>query len=159
MIHPSLNSPGVHFPPPLLFVAGIIAGVLLERVVAMPVSAVVPPVVRMTLAWAAIAAGLSGVVWAMSTFIRARTAIYPNEPARVIVSTGLYRFSRNPMYVSLTALTVGVGLWLDSAWVLAFVPIALVALTLLVIRKEEAYLSSAFREPYAAYRARVRRWL
>jgi protein-S-isoprenylcysteine O-methyltransferase Ste14 len=159
MIRRSPNSPGVRFPPPLLFVPGIVAGVLMNRVAPLPVSATVPPVARVVLAWAAIAAGLAGVIWAMSTFIRARTAIYPNEPARVIVSAGPYRFSRNPMYVSLATLTIGIALWLDSVWVLVLLPVALVALTRLVIRKEEAYLSSAFPEPYAAYCGRVRRWL
>jgi protein-S-isoprenylcysteine O-methyltransferase Ste14 len=153
-----MRSPGVRFPPPLLFVAGVAAGVVMERVVRWPVSAALPPLARMSLAWTAIATGLVGVAWGMSKFVRARTSIYPNEPARVIVSSGPFRYSRNPMYVSLTMLTVGIGLWFDSGWALAFVPVSLMALTRLVIRKEEAYLSSAFPEPYAAYRARVRRW-
>jgi protein-S-isoprenylcysteine O-methyltransferase Ste14 len=63
------------------------------------------------------------------------------------------------MYVGLTLLYVGLSLLTGMAWPLVMLPLALVALTALVIRREERYLEAAFAAEYAAYRSRVRRWL
>jgi protein-S-isoprenylcysteine O-methyltransferase Ste14 len=153
-----MQSPGVHFPLPLLFMIALAASVWLDRLWPLPVSGALGPT-RPMLAWAGIGIGLALLAWAMVTFTRARTALYPNQPATVVVRAGPYRFSRNPMYVAMTILTTGIGVLLDTAWVFVFLPVVLVALTLFIIRREEAYLSSAFEDSYQAYRARVRRWL
>lgn len=159
MTTPEMKHPGVRFPPPTLFVLGIAAGWLLNRAVPFPIGAWLAAPVRLPLGWAAVAVGAVVIAWGMLTFARARTAIYPTRPARTIVDWGPFRFSRNPMYVGLTAMMAGVGLLIDGAWVLIFIPLVLAALTAFVIRREEAYLAGAFGEEYAAYRARVRRWL
>ena len=153
-----MQSPGVHFPPPLLFMIALGAAVWLDRLWPLPVADALGPT-RPVLVWACIGAGLGLLAWAMVTFARAKTALYPNQPATVVVGVGPYRFSRNPMYVAMTILTAGIGVLLDTAWVVALLPVVLVALTVFIIRREEAYLSSAFGESYQAYRARVRRWL
>lgn len=154
-----LRHPGVRFPPPILFVIGTALGWLLDRALPLPVSAAIPPSVRVFLGWAAVGLGGGVLGWAMLTFVRARTAIYPNQPAKSVVATGPYRYSRNPMYVALSAIMVGVGLLVDTTWIIALVPAVLTALTVLVIRREEAYLSSAFGDGYLAYKSKVRRWL
>lgn len=97
--------------------------------------------------------------WGLLTFFRARTAIIPDRPASRLVVTGPYRFSRNPMYVALTVLYIGLSALTDSWWPLVFLPVVLTALWFLVIRREERYLAAAFSEEYAAYCRRVRRWL
>ena len=108
----------------------------------------------------ALAFGCLGLLgWALVTFRLARTAIYPNQPASLIVMRGPYRLSRNPMYVALTAITLGIALLLNSPWILALLPVVLGLLMRLVILREEAYLTSAFGEPYKQYKTSVRRWL
>jgi protein-S-isoprenylcysteine O-methyltransferase Ste14 len=77
----------------------------------------------------------------------------------LIVATGPYRFSRNPMYVAMSAVYVGLSLLMGVVWPLVLLPIVLLSLSALVIRREERYLGDAFGEEYGAYRARVRRWL
>jgi protein-S-isoprenylcysteine O-methyltransferase Ste14 len=109
--------------------------------------------------WILIAAGMLFLLWAMLTFARARTAIYPSQPARTIVATGPFRFSRNPMYVSFSAIYIGLSLLMSRAWPLVLLPLVLLALYALVIRREEHYLAHAFADEYAAYRSRVRRWV
>ena len=153
------HGPGVNFPPPFLFVIGIAAGWGLNTVRPMPVSAVLAPPWREACGWSAVIVGAALLVVALLTFAVARTAIFPNRPARAIVARGLYRCSRNPMYVALAVGTAGVGMLVDSAWILILLPGVLAALYRLVIRREEAYLASAFGDDYAEYRARVRRWL
>jgi len=85
--------------------------------------------------------------------------VIPMSPARAIVVTGPYRFTRNPMYVGLTVAYVGIALLVNMAWPLLTLPAVLIALRLFVIAREERHLRQAFPEAYAAYCARVRRWL
>ena len=157
MAAPSEDSPGVRFPPPFLFVLGFGAGLLLRRLIALPL--LPRSTFLLVLAWALVFAGLGLGLWAAGTFFRARTALIPHRPATEFVVRGPYRFSRNPMYVSLTLLYVGLALWVGTVWPLVLLPLVLVGLWRLVIQREEAYLERAFGADYLAYRQRVRRWL
>jgi protein-S-isoprenylcysteine O-methyltransferase Ste14 len=153
------TNPGVHFPPPFVFVAAFLLGMAIDRWVRdLRFGDASRPVLLVT-GWLLIAFGLGVMYWAVWTFTRARTSLLPFRPATAMVASGPYRFSRNPMYVGLTLLYVGLSLLTAMAWPLVMLPLALVALTALVIRREERYLEAAFGAEYAAYRARVRRWL
>ncbi|HEX6629907.1 MAG TPA: isoprenylcysteine carboxylmethyltransferase family protein, partial [Gemmatimonadaceae bacterium] len=83
----------------------------------------------------------------------------PNRPATRLATGGPYRLTRNPMYVSLAALYLGVALFANSWWPVALLPLVLLVVDRAVIAREERYLAAAFPDEYAAYRARVRRWL
>jgi protein-S-isoprenylcysteine O-methyltransferase Ste14 len=153
------SSPGVRFPPPILFVGGLLLGWLLDRYWrALPLSRVGGSAVEL-IGWSLLGVGLFLVAWGMLIFRRARTAIIPSHGASRVVTHGPYRYSRNPMYTGLTIAYVGVAALIDSAWPLIVLPVVLVALVRLVISREEAYLSDAFGAEYGAYRERVRRWL
>jgi protein-S-isoprenylcysteine O-methyltransferase Ste14 len=154
-----LTSPGVWFPPPTVFVAGFLIGLALDRWVMRLRLDDVSRSVLVGGGWLLIACGLVILLWAMVTFLRAHTAILPSRPARSVVATGPYRFSRNPMYIGMSALYIGLSLLMSMVWPLVLLPVVLLSLYALVIRREEGYLGDAFREEYAAYRARVRRWL
>ena len=154
-----LSNPGVRFPPPLLFVAGLVLGWALGRA---------GPWLRFAAsgsgAYAIVGVGVIvvGVVLALSgilTFRAARTAIIPSHGASRLVTSGPYRFTRNPMYVGLTVAYVGAALLIGTYWPFLLLPVVLALLVRLVIRREEAYLISAFHDEYASYSARVRRWL
>ena len=154
-----LSSPGVRFPPPTIFVAGILAGWMLDRYwQALPFSNVAGAGVQ-TGGIVLVLAGITLVAWGMVTFRRARTAILPSHGASRLVSSGPYRFTRNPMYAGLTIAYLGGAALIDSAWPVIVLPIVLMALVRLVISREEAYLHDAFGAEYAAYQARVRRWI
>jgi protein-S-isoprenylcysteine O-methyltransferase Ste14 len=148
------DSPGVKFPPPFLFAAGILAGWLINKWMALSLPAM-PPL----LGWALIAAGVLLALSAVSLFFRARTHLIPNRPANSLVVAGPYRFTRNPMYVSLTAVYLGVCVLMQSLWALALLPLVLVTIYRSVIAPEEAYLGRRFGSEYAQYQQRVRRWL
>lgn len=153
-----LQSPGVRLPPPLLFVGGLVVGWLLGRFVrALPMAADGRGLDAAGTVFVVLGVGLAA--WGMITFRRARTAIVPMHPASRIVDTGPYRFTRNPMYTGLTLVYVGVSLYMNSVWPLLALPIVLALLIRLVVRREEAYLRSAFPDEYVAYQARVRRWV
>lgn len=76
-----------------------------------------------------------------------------------LVTSGVFRLTRNPMYVGLAAAYAGVAALLGSWWPLALLPLVLVAVDRLVIAREEPYLARALGAQYEAYRRRVRRWL
>lgn len=156
---PTVAHPGVHFPPPLLFVAAFLAGWLFHR--EWPV-AMLPDewsTAREIAGALLVATGSALVLWALATFHRHRTAVYPNRPASRIVRDGPYRRTRNPMYVSMTLIYLGVATLMNVALPVLFLPVALLLLVRLVIAREERYLRSAFGEEYAAYCRDVGRWL
>lgn len=152
-----MRHPGVPFPPPLLFAAGLAVGLWLHGRMPLPISG--PPALQIPVAGTLLLAGAGVLGWAMLGFKRARTAIYPNQPASRLVAAGPYRFSRNPMYLGLCGMYLGIALWARSAWPVLLLPVVLWLLWLLVIRREERYLKGAFGAEYEAYRRRVRRWL
>ena len=157
MNHP--QGPGVPFPPPFLFVAGFLAGLILQRTWPLPLFPGERPAPVLVLAWALFFLGTGLCGWAISLFLRARTSVIPNRPASALVLVGPYRFSRNPMYTGLIGMYLGLSLWRDALWPLVLLPLVLLLLWRLVISREERYLSAEFGERYAEYRRRVRRWL
>lgn len=159
MSAPAPSNPGVHFPPPTLFVVGFLTAVALDRWMLSLRLGGASRTALLTAGWVLIVAGILVLLWAMLTFARARTAILPSRPARTIVATGPFRYSRNPMYVALSAIYTGLALLMSMAWPLLLLPLVLLGLYALVIRREEHYLGHAFGDEYAAYRSRVRRWL
>jgi protein-S-isoprenylcysteine O-methyltransferase Ste14 len=151
-----LDSPGVRVPPPALYALAVLAGYLLNRRWPLPVGD--GGVVRglawvLTLAWVALTGSSIGRFW------RSRTSIVPIRPATTLVIAGPYRFTRNPMYVGLAALTIALGLFINSWWPTVLLLPVLLVVRWFVIAPEERYLERRFGADYLAYRQRVRRWL
>jgi protein-S-isoprenylcysteine O-methyltransferase Ste14 len=92
-------------------------------------------------------------------FRRAGTSVQGSKRSTVIVRTGPYRFSRNPIYLAFILLVLGLSVWLNSLWLLVMLvpPVAIIAL--LVIPREERFLERNFNGQYSSYKAQVRRWL
>ena len=90
---------------------------------------------------------------------RARTPVDPMKPTTALVTEGPFRYSRNPIYVALTLLYVGVALLINALWILLLVVPAVLVLRYGVIAREEAYLTRKFGDAYRQYTAQVRRWL
>jgi len=158
---PAPANPGVKFPPPFLFLLGLgIAWLLETRVTRIRLVGGSASTQPLELAGAAILlAGLLFIFWGLYTFARVRTGILPMRPATRIVAHGPYRFSRNPMYTGMATAYLGGALILNSGWSLLMMPLAMLAIYNLVIKREERYLTSAFPAEYAEYRRTVRRWL
>jgi len=154
-----LSNAGVRFPPPFLFVIGILVGWMLDRyVLSLPLSSVAGSAIK-PVGWILLALGFILAGWGIMTFRRAKTAINPHASASQLVTYGPYRFTRNPMYTGLTFEYLGAAALLDSGWAIIVLPIVLFVLVRTVISREESYLNDAFGADYGAYKARVRRWL
>ena len=96
---------------------------------------------------------------ALLLLARHRTALLPGGSTRVILDRGPFGWSRNPLYVGLIALDLGLALLWPSLWAVVLVPVGVVALWWGAVLPEERYLSAKFGAEYDAYRGRTRRWL
>lgn len=97
--------------------------------------------------------------WALWLFARHETGLLPGQPTTTMIESGPYRFSRNPLYVGLLALHLGLALLAPTFWGLASFPIAVALVRWGAILPEERYLHERLGAPYDEYCARVRRWL
>ena len=96
---------------------------------------------------------------AAGTFVKVGTPVVPFEKSTVIVIYGLFRFSRNPMYLGMVIALVGVALLLGSATAFMPIPIFVWLIHNQFICREEKFLEELFGEEYLAYKIKVRRWL
>ena len=148
----------VRFPPPLVFLIGILLGVACDRmVIPAPV-----PVGRATSAIAGLVllgAGLLVMASARIHFTRTGQSPIPWKPSPSLILQGPYRYTRNPMYVGMTLLELGFGVAVNNLWISLFAVPALVIVHFIAVRPEERYLSEKFGASYKAYLAQVRRYL
>jgi protein-S-isoprenylcysteine O-methyltransferase Ste14 len=150
------DTAGVVAPPPLIYLAGLIAGFALE--------ALLPGVdLPAWLEWGVgpllVASGLGLLLWFNTLFSRKGTAVEPWKPTTAIVTTGPYRFTRNPAYLGMALTYTGIALMSSAVWVLVPLPLVLVVINRGVIAREERYLDRKFGEEYVGYRRTVRRWI
>ncbi|MGP9819120.1 methyltransferase family protein [Salinarimonas sp. NSM] len=143
--------------PPIVYLVAIVAGFLIERHLA-PTSHGGGMALG-ALGVGMILGGLGLDLWTAWTFSRARTTILPHRGANALVTSGPFRFSRNPIYVGNTLLTLGLGLVFDNLWLAGFAFVAAFAVQKLAIEREEAHLGRRFGAQWRAYAARVRRWI
>lgn len=151
--------PRVFVPPPLFFVGGWIGAWLLHSRVPFEIDGAGPGAVQTLLGVILLGAGLALMGWGIVMFQRSKTPVVPMKPARLVVTHGPYRFTRNPMYLGLTAAYVGLAVLLNFAWPIVFLPVVLLVLSTAVIEREERHLRAKFGTAYEEYCARVRRWL
>jgi protein-S-isoprenylcysteine O-methyltransferase Ste14 len=112
----------------------------------------------------AIAIALVGVAFgftAMATFVRAKTTMNPTKPSATssLVTGGVFRLSRNPMYLSLVLYLVAWAVYLSNWLALLLVPVFMLYIHQFQIKPEEQALSTLYGSAYADYKSRVRRWL
>ncbi|OGG72903.1 hypothetical protein A3A38_03255 [Candidatus Kaiserbacteria bacterium RIFCSPLOWO2_01_FULL_53_17] len=150
------DSPKVIALPPFIFLGGIIAGFIVDWFFPMPF---IPEEYDVPIGVLFILLAVAHMVWAVRTFGKAGTNVDPRQPSLRIVSGGPYRFTRNPMYVSMALIVVGFAVWLNSLWILAALAVVLVVMTYGVIMREEAYLEKKFGRAYLDYKGKVRRWI
>lgn len=146
--------PGVIAPPPLIYLGGLVAGFLLDRF--LPVAALA----GQPLAGAALAVlGVILMALGIREFKRVKTEYLPYKPTTRIISSGPFRFTRNPLYLAMAFIYAGLAIGLGSIWALVlFIPV-LATIRYGVIAREEQYLERKFGAEYLGYKNGVRRWI
>lgn len=158
MLQVDQDSARVSFPPPFVYLGFLLLGLGAERFVPPSTFGVerTPLIVAGTILFLA---GVAIGVPASGLFRRLGTNVEPWKPVTRIVSTGLFRWTRNPMYLGMALLYAGLALGLDGPLALILLPVVLVIIRTQVIAREEAYLEAKFGEEYLDYKSRVRRWI
>jgi protein-S-isoprenylcysteine O-methyltransferase Ste14 len=152
------RGPGIRCPPPLIFLAGLLAAWRLDRWLGLAIDGDGRGPLQSGLGWLLVVTGLGVLAWSLATLVRFRTTFHPDREASRLVVAGPYRYSRNPIYVGMTASYTGVALLANTVWPFVLLPVVLVLVTRLVIGREERYLARTFGEEYSQYCRRVGRW-
>ncbi|HYE27967.1 MAG TPA: isoprenylcysteine carboxylmethyltransferase family protein [Allosphingosinicella sp.] len=150
------DNPRVYVPPPLLALAVLAAGLAIDGRLAAPPDG---PILLKVGAGALIVSGILPIAIALGLFRRRKTRPEPWAPSSALVVEGIYRFTRNPMYLGMMLVYAGLALLFQSLTAFLLLAPLAVIFDRLVIAREEAYLARRFGAAYASYRAQVRRWL
>lgn len=161
MAQQSVNVPkdraGVIAPPPLIYLGGILLGLALNRWWRpWPIFA------SASLRWSGLVFVVAGAALAFAgrrAMLAAETNINPFKPTTSIVNSGPFRFTRNPLYLALTLIYVGLTLVANTWWCFPILVPVLLLIHFGVVAREERYLERKFQESYRQYRLRVRRYL
>ncbi len=152
------DSPEIHkyVHPPVVAIFYIIVAIMLG--IFIPLLGELTRSVR-NIGFGLVAVGFLLGLAALIEFRKAKTTVLPHGSASNIISSGIFRFTRNPIYLGFLLMVIGFPLNYGSLWGIIAAPFFVVTMNRLVIEKEEAYLEKKFGERYASYKSRVRRWL
>lgn len=150
---PAINK---YIHPPVVAMFYIIVTILLGRFV--PLVSELSTMIRNSGFGLVVVGFLFGLA-AFLEFRKAKTTILPHGSASNIISSGIFRFTRNPIYLGFLFMVIGFPLNFGSIWGIIAAPFFVTTMNRLVIEKEEAYLEKKFGEQYTSYKSRTRRWL
>ena len=142
--------------PPLVYGAAIATGLLLELGWPLPF---LPRIVAALLGSLLVVVAVVVFLYSMREFQTAGTPVPGNKPTTVIVRTGPYRFSRNPIYLAFSIFQLGIASWVSSVWLIVTLIAAVAVMASVVIPREERYLERRFGADYLDYKRSVRRWV
>ena len=150
------DNPGVIVLPPFLYLGVFLAAIGANWFVPLPMFATL---VALALGLCLSVVAIIMARWGRRTMTAAGTNVRPTQPATTIVTSGPFRFSRNPLYVALTLLYLGLTTAVNTWWGLILLAPLLLVMHVGVVLREERYLEGKFGESYRAYRSRVRRYV
>ncbi|MEW8276480.1 MAG: isoprenylcysteine carboxylmethyltransferase family protein [Candidatus Thiodiazotropha taylori] len=146
----------VILPPPVIHIVSIGLGGVIGNYFPMPLPHWV------ILQWIGVMLSVMAIaitLWGMRVFQVSRNPVAPNQPVTRLMVSGPYRFTRNPLYLSLILLQLGVALFFLNGWMVLLLAPVVVFVRYYVVAREEAYLLRRFGTDYQAYQNRVRRWI
>lgn len=149
----------MRIPPPLLFVATFLAGAGLQRLAPLGTAPANLATAAGFAGFGLIAAALLLMLSSVGMFLGSRTTLIPFGNASRLIASGPYRITRNPMYLGLVLLYVGVAGVLGEPWTLILLPLPVLLIHRIVIPFEEARMRQIFGDTFASYCDRVRRWI
>ena len=151
--HPNI-SPMVH--PPVVALMFIVIAYFFGRFTPLPF---VAPLILQYIGLIMTFVGFLLGIGAFIEFRKARTTLDPHGSAKQLVTSGIYRFTRNPIYLGFLLMVIGLPLNSGLYWGIVVAPFYILLMNRLVIEREEAYLEKKFGKIYTSYKSQVRRWL
>jgi len=153
----AIKSTGLKIPPPIIYITALLIGLGLLYFF---------PITFLSAVWhysigSALALSAGNIIpFVVIRYNKSKTPFFDvRKPAKVLITDGPNRYSRNPGYLSLTLLYLGIGFILNNIWILGLsIPVILV-MDLLIIQREESHLEAVFGKEYLRYKSKVRRWI
>jgi protein-S-isoprenylcysteine O-methyltransferase Ste14 len=152
------DNPGINknIHPPVVALFFLVVAMVLQRFFPLPIKV---SVIAQNIGFGLTFIGFLCGVGAFIEFRKARTTLDPHGSVKTLVTGGIYRFTRNPIYLGFLLMVIGFPLNYGSLWGIVTAPFFAMTVSRLVSEKEEAYLEKKFKEQYTGYRSRVRRWI
>jgi protein-S-isoprenylcysteine O-methyltransferase Ste14 len=152
------KGPGVYIPPPLFYIVIFLAALFIQKKIPLANALFQSQIIKV--------AGIILLVIALffsftslRQFFLSKNTLIPIKPATSLQTTGIYRISRNPMYVGLAIVYLGLTCLIGNWWNLILFPVLFLIVQEYIIKREEKYLKLEFGEQYTQYKKTVRRWL
>lgn len=155
---PGRDNPGVFIPPPAFYAVTFVAAILLQRVIPIEYTLFSRNILKIT-GIVLFAIALVFLFRSLIQFISSRNTLITIKPASSLQTTGIYNFTRNPMYVGLALVYLGLSCQIGNWWNLILFPVLILMVQEFIIKREERYLERAFGAQYSDYKLKVRRWL
>lgn len=152
------DSAQVKFPPPLIYVGFLLTGFVIDRLTARSPDFIPGADIIVIVAIIASLSGIGFMIAGSSRFRKLGNNLEPWKHANQVVTSGIFRYTRNPMYLGMSLLYLGLCLFFRSSWALILLPVTILVIQTQVIAREERYLAGKFGDEYLDYKRRVRRW-
>lgn len=152
------DSPGVYIPPPLFYVLIFLAAIFLQKKVSIDDSFFQWQIMKVAGIFMLIVS-LFFSITSLRTFFQSKNTLILVKPASSLQTNGIYKISRNPMYLGLTFVYIGLTFLIGNWWNIILFPLLILIIQEYIIKREEKYLERAFAQGYLDYKLKVRRWL
>lgn len=152
------KGPGVYIPPPLFYVLIFFVAIGLQKIIPMSNHFLGTKILK----WVGVLCFVTAFVFlfrSLRQFFRTKNTVILIKRASSLQTSGIYAITRNPMYVGLAIVYLGVTCFIGNSWHLILFPLLILIVQEYIIRREERYLSVEFGQEYETYKRKVRRWL
>lgn len=152
------KGPGVYIPPPLLYVLIFIAAIFIQKKI--PIDSEIFNTTMIKIAGSVfLIIALFFLIRSLRQFFLTKNTVILIKPATSLQTSGIYAITRNPMYVGLAFVYLGITCFIGNWWNIIFFPLLILIVQEYVIKREEKYLEAEFGKQYIDYKSKVRRWL
>jgi protein-S-isoprenylcysteine O-methyltransferase Ste14 len=152
------DNPGVILPPPLIYAIIFLTSVFLNKILPVNIN-FIPESIKHRAGPILIGISLALLVTSLWRFFKSRNTLITIRPASSLQTTGIYAYTRNPMYLSLVILYAGIAFFKGNLWTFSLIPVLMLVIEYYVIKREELYLERQYGEEFVSYKNSVRRWL
>lgn len=152
------DNPGVYIPPPLIYVVVFLAAIFIQKKISIDDSIFHSQIVKIA-GLLFLIISLVFMVTSLRQFFISKNTLIPIKPASSLQTNGVYSITRNPMYVSLALVYLGISCFVGNWWNVILFPSLLLIVQEYIIKREEKYLVRRFGQEYIVYKTKVRRWL
>jgi len=152
------DNPGVYIPPPLFYVLTFLAAVFIQKKA--PINDILfhQPLTKI-IGVILVLIALFFLVRSLRQFFQSKNTVITMKPAASLQTSGIYSITRNPMYVGLALVYLGVSCFVGNWWTIILFPFLLLLVQEYIIKREESYLVRKFGQEYMVYKTKVRKWL